>query len=39
LKSRQKQFADSGPASDKQLTGLRPDRDGRKWIRTFLKNE
>jgi hypothetical protein len=27
------------PDSDKQLTGLRPDRDGRKWLYTSLKNE
>jgi hypothetical protein len=27
------------PHSDKQLTGLRPDRDGRKWRCASLKNE
>jgi hypothetical protein len=27
------------PHSDKQLTGLRPDRGGRNWLRVSLKNE
>jgi len=27
------------PHSDKHLTGLRPDRGGRKWLRVSLKNE
>jgi len=27
------------PHSDKHLTGLRPDRGGRNWLRVFLMNE
>jgi hypothetical protein len=32
-------YAAKKPHSDKRLTGLCPDRDGRKWLRTPLKNE
>jgi hypothetical protein len=27
------------PVFEKQLTGLRPDGDGRKWLCALLKNE